>query len=58
MISMIKLIKRLRGNTRGATAVEYGLIVAVIVVAAMAGISNFAGTTISIWNEVANKVDQ
>jgi pilus assembly protein Flp/PilA len=55
---MLKFIKRLRGNTRGATAVEYGLIVAAIVVAAMVGISNFAATNTGIWNQVRNKVVQ
>ena len=32
-------------DQRGATAVEYGLILAMVFLAMIAGVSNFAGTT-------------
>jgi pilus assembly protein Flp/PilA len=44
-------------DTRAATAVEYGLIVALLVVAIIAGVGNFASETIAMWNHVSNKVE-
>ena len=43
-------------DERAATAIEYGLILALVFLAMMAGISNFTNTTINMWNEVADKV--
>lgn len=44
-------------DDRGATAIEYGLIVALIGVAIMGGVNLFADETISMWNGVANTLD-
>ena len=49
---LIKLI----GNMRGATAIEYGLIVALIVIAIVISISTVGGNTHSIWGNMSNKV--
>jgi pilus assembly protein Flp/PilA len=49
------LIAVLRSN-RGAAAVEYGLIAALIVIAMFAGLRNTANVTISLWNYVAREV--
>ena len=43
-------------DQRGATAVEYGLILAMIFLAMIAGVSNFADTTIGMWNHISNEV--
>ena len=43
-------------DEEAATAVEYGLIIALIVLAMMAGLSQFAGTTIQMWNDIASNV--
>ena len=43
-------------DERAATAVEYGLILAMIFLAMIAGVSNFADTTINMWDRVANEV--
>ena len=43
-------------DERAATAVEYGLILAMIFLAMMAGISNFANATINMWEYVENSV--
>lgn len=48
--------KRLRQCERGATAVEYGLILALIVLAMMSVLSEVATKTINMWNNVANEV--
>jgi pilus assembly protein Flp/PilA len=47
---------RLRSAETGATAVEYGLICALIVIAAIAGISALADATIGMWTDVAQNV--
>ncbi|MAX14678.1 MAG: Flp family type IVb pilin [Sphingobium sp.] len=41
---------------RGATAVEYGLILAMIVLAMIVALSNVASRTIHMWDDVENKV--
>ena len=43
-------------DPRGATAVEYGLICALIVLVMLTGLYVLAGTTISIWNNVSTRV--
>ena len=53
---MLDLIRRIRRCEQGATAVEYGLIVSLIVIAMFAALGNVAGSTIRMWNEVSNKV--
>ena len=47
---------RLRSADTGATAVEYGLICALIVIAAIAGFSALADATIGMWTDVAHNV--
>lgn len=41
---------------RGATAVEYGLILALICLAIIGALSNVANKTIGMWNNVATEV--
>lgn len=43
-------------NVRGATAVEYGLILALIVIVMVVALKGVAGTTITMWNDVSSKV--
>jgi len=45
----------LLADRRGATAVEYGLICALIVLIMLTGLYSLAGTTISMWNNVSSK---
>lgn len=47
---------RLMSDQRGATAIEYGLIVAVIVIALIAGFQNLASVTTGMWNNVNSAV--
>jgi pilus assembly protein Flp/PilA len=49
-------IARLIRDERGVSAVEYSLILALIVLAMIAGLSVFASTTIGMWNDVAANV--
>ena len=50
-----RLCKLLR-DKRGATAIEYGLIAALVVMGAFLGIKNFANTSVNMWNNVSNTV--
>ncbi|MGC4251684.1 MAG: Flp family type IVb pilin [Sphingobium sp.] len=42
---------------RGATAIEYGLILALIFLAIVSSVSHFANKSINMWNHVAEKVN-
>jgi pilus assembly protein Flp/PilA len=53
---MIGFIKSLAASRRGGTAIEYGLILAMIVIAMIAALSGLAHTTSSMWNDVSQKV--
>ena len=47
--------KKIVADTSGATAVEYGLIIAVIVLAMLAALQDVATVTINMWNDVELK---
>ncbi|WP_369025427.1 Flp family type IVb pilin [Qipengyuania sp. RANM35] len=53
---MVKFLKKLGHDTSGATAVEYGLILALIFLAMVGGISAFGQSTIGMWTNVKDKV--
>ncbi|HET9458571.1 MAG TPA: Flp family type IVb pilin [Sphingomicrobium sp.] len=50
------MMRGLLADHRGATAVEYGLIAALIVIAAMGGISALGGGAGGMWSELGNTV--
>ena len=43
-------------DERGATAVEYGLILALVVLAMVGAVSQFAATTTDMWSYISNQV--
>ena len=49
-------MRMLRADGRGATAIEYGLICALIVIAMTAGLSTLGGGTSGMWSRVTNAV--
>ncbi|MEK6639023.1 MAG: Flp family type IVb pilin [Pseudomonadota bacterium] len=53
---MIIFFRRLIRNKRGATAVEYGLIVSLIVIACVGAMSQMADSTNGMWNNIAAAV--
>lgn len=53
---MKRLLKGIGQDERGATAVEYGLICSLIVIAMVAALNRFADTTTGMWNNVSNTV--
>lgn len=53
----MRRLKDLVTDVRAATAVEYGLILALIFLAMIAAVSNVATTTTRMWNNVSNEVN-
>lgn len=51
---MGKIMRAISRDSRGATAVEYGLILALLVIAMMASLSQVASTTSGMWNNIAD----
>jgi len=47
-------MRTLRADKRGATAIEYGLIVALIVVAMIGGLEMLGGGTSGMWTKINN----
>ena len=56
MDAIRKNLRRLLANQGGATAIEYGLIVALIAVAAMGGISALGGGAGGMWTKLDNVI--
>ena len=56
MSRLILVLKSLASDLRGATAVEYGLILAGIVLAMFAALQTVGSSTSSMWNNVSTKV--
>jgi pilus assembly protein Flp/PilA len=52
MRRLLKIIK----DQQGATAVEYGLILALIFLAMVGALTTVASTTTNMWNHVATEV--
>ena len=52
----MKLIKKLFKNENGATAIEYGLIAALIAVAAISAMSALGGNLSNTFTKVNNKL--
>ncbi len=50
------IMGRLRSDERGATAVEYGLIAALIVIAMLSGLSTLGGGAGGMWTGLKDKV--
>ncbi len=52
---MKTIIKKLFRDDAGATAVEYGLILALIVLAMLTALQSFASGSIAMWDNVSSK---
>jgi pilus assembly protein Flp/PilA len=53
---VIRTISRALRDPRGGTAIEYGLIIALVVIAMIAGLTALADTTTGMWRNVDTKV--
>ena len=54
----LKFFRKLLRDNRGATAIEYGLIVALIVIAMMGALSGVADENNGLWAVVTQKVGE
>ena len=52
MIAIRKRLRMLGADRRGATAIEYGLIAALIVIAMMAGLQSMGGGVGGMWGKL------
>ncbi|WP_299192208.1 Flp family type IVb pilin [uncultured Erythrobacter sp.] len=51
-MKLIQFLKHIGNDNSGATAVEYGLIVSLIVIAMITALQGVANETINTWSEV------
>ena len=56
MRALTHMIAKLTGDRRAATAVEYGLILALVVMALMAGLNALSSSTSTLWGNISTKV--
>lgn len=56
MTAIRDTMRSLRADRRGATAIEYGLIVALIVVAMMGALQALGGGVNGKWGQLANTI--
>jgi pilus assembly protein Flp/PilA len=57
VIAIRRTLRRLFSDQRGATAIEYGLIAALIVVAMMGALSTLGGGAGGMWSNIAEDAD-
>lgn len=55
---MLQLLQRIVRDERGATAVEYGFMLVMIVLAMMSALSGVANETSALWQEVSSKTEE
>ena len=58
MIAIRKTTARMLANQRGATAIEYGLIVALIALAMMGGLRTLGGGAGGMWTDIGNSAEE
>ena len=56
MSAIRKFLRRLGVDSRGATAIEYGLIAALIAIAIMGALRNLGGGSKGMWTKLSNHV--
>ena len=57
MLAIRTNLRRLRVDKRGATAIEYGLIVALIAIAMIAGLEQLGGGAGGMWTNLAQTAE-
>jgi pilus assembly protein Flp/PilA len=51
------MLRRLRADESGATAIEYGLIAALISVACISGLQALGGGSSGMWGKISTRVN-
>ncbi len=54
MIAIRKMLRTLGADARGATAIEYALIAALIILAMMSGLQTLGGGVGGMWGKLGN----
>jgi pilus assembly protein Flp/PilA len=54
---MIKLVRNILRDEAGATAIEYGLIAALVSIAAIAALSTMGSSLVAMFGSVANEME-
>ena len=57
MSAIRRIFRKLNADKRGATAIEYGLIAALIVIAMIGGLSALGGGAGGMWTNLAATVE-
>ena len=57
MVAIRKILRMLCADARGATAIEYGLICALIAVAALGGMQSLGGGVGGMWGKLSNTMN-
>jgi pilus assembly protein Flp/PilA len=57
VIAIRRTLRRLLTDKKGATAIEYGLIAALIVIAMMGALSRLGGGAGGMWSNIANDAE-
>ena len=58
MLAIRTIGRKLRSDKRGATAIEYGLICALIAIAIMGALRSLGGGSGGMWSELDNRVEE
>lgn len=53
---IVETLKRLWGNQKGGTAIEYGLIAALVIITMIGAFIQVANSTTTMWGNVNSKV--
>ena len=56
MLKPNSLLKKLKTDRRGVTALEYGLIASLIAVVIIAAVTNLGGALANTFNTISNKI--
>jgi pilus assembly protein Flp/PilA len=57
VIAIRRIFRNLGADKRGATAIEYGLIAALIVIAMMGGLESLGGGVGGMWGKLGNSAN-
>jgi pilus assembly protein Flp/PilA len=56
VIAIRTILRKLCVDARGATAIEYGLIVSLIAVAALVGMQSLGGGSAGMWGRISSEI--
>ena len=57
-MAVITVLKKMMRDQTAATAIEYGLIISLIVLGIVGALNQLAGSTIGMWDHVSSTVQQ